>query len=195
MKLKITKKGLLLLISGGVVLSFTGCSVSDKKRPISGGAVTKSLCFDEVTCFQFKANEVESLKNQGLLEEAKKVAKDTFITGVDFFFYDGEVCNVTLDSVEDASKNAIMACFTRIDTVISSYDADWKEELGDKYQVASEYLQSIYVSSLDKIKEYLGDDNYQALGEVKDQIIDDIVDTKDKVKEKAKSWYEEFRSE
>ena len=46
----------------------------------------------------------------------------------------------------------------KIDEVISSYDTNWKEELGDKYQVASEFMQGIYVSSLDKIKEYLGED-------------------------------------
>lgn len=196
MRLKITKQEILLLISGGVVLSFTGCSTQKQEEIAgSGKSIVNTLELDGVDYFQARLSEVESLVNQGFIDDAKRVAKDTFVTGVDFFFYDGEIAGVTIDEISDTSKAVIMDGFSKIDEVISSYDTNWKEELGDKYQVASEFMQGIYVSSLDKIKEYLGEENYQALGEIKDQILGDIVDIKDKAKEKAKSWYEEFRSE
>lgn len=196
MRLKITKQGILLLISGGVVLSFTGCSTQKQEEIAgSGKSIVNTLELDGVDYFQARLSEVESLVNQGFIDDAKRVAKDTFVTGVDFFFYDGEIAGVTIDEISDTSKAVIMDGFSKIDEVISSYDTNWKEELGDEYQVASEFMQGIYVSSLDKIKEYLGEENYQALGEIKDQILGDIVDIKDKAKEKAKSWYEEFRSE
>ena len=195
MRLKITKQGILLLISGGVVLSFTGCSTQKQEEIAgSGKSIVNTLELDGVDYFQARLSEVESLVNQGFIDDAKRVAKDTFVTGVDFFFYDGEIAGVTIDEISDTSKAVIMDGFSKIDEVISSYDTNWKEELGDEYQVASEFMQGIYVSSLDKIKEYLGEENYQALGEIKDQILGDIVDIKDKAKEKAKSWYEEFRS-
>ena len=78
--------------------------------------------------------------------------------------------------------------------MVDSVIPGWREELSEKYQVASDFVSSVYLSGLERIREYLGDENYEALGEIKDQILGDITDTYDGAKERVKSWYEEFRS-
>ena len=47
---------------------------------------------------------------------------------------------------------------------------------------------------LDSIREYLGDENYEALGEVKDQVAGDVKEKVQDGKEYLKNWYENFRS-
>ena len=71
----------------------------------------------------------------------------------------------------------------------------WREELSDKYRIASDFVGDVYLSGLDKIREYLGDENYEALGDINNQIFGDFHDAYDGAKEHVKSWYEKFRSE
>ena len=71
---------------------------------------------------------------------------------------------------------------------------NWREDLSEKYQVASDFVSDIYLSVLDKIKNYLGEENYHALGDIKDQVGDDFREGKDNVKERVKSWYQKFKS-
>ena len=71
---------------------------------------------------------------------------------------------------------------------------NWREGLSEKYQVASDFVSDIYLSVLDKIKNYLGEENYHALGDIKDQVGDDFREGKDNVKERVKSWYQKFKS-
>ena len=72
---------------------------------------------------------------------------------------------------------------------------NWKSELSEKYQIASSFVGEEYLSFLDSIREYLGDKNYEALGEVKDQVSGDVKEKAQDGKEYLKNWYEKFKSD
>ena len=132
--------------------------------------------------------------DENQLDAVKDKAKDIFVTGVDFIFYDGEISGVTFNELTDQGKEVTMDNLESLGEMVDSVIPGWREELSEKYQVASDFVSSVYLSGLERIREYLGDENYEALGEIKDQILGDITDTYDGAKERVKSWYEEFRS-
>ncbi len=211
-KIHIFKSLKVLLFSGGVVLSCSGCGQVSNTLDIptsleqesEDSKVDDSLVFYDAdqgsledTSFDYFSGDLSSIEEfvqQERIEEAKNKIKEVFITGVDFIFYDEPIGEVYFDDLMEEGKSITME---NLDTIVSLGEEiapQWKDHLSEKYQVASEFTSSIYLSTLDQIKNYLGEENYQALGEIKNQIGDDFRDGKDNVKERVKSWYQKFKS-
>lgn len=211
-KIHIFKSLKVLLFSGGVVLSCSGCGQvfntldipTSLEQESEDSKVDDSLVFYDAdqgsledTSFDYFSGDLSSIEEfvqQERIEEAKNKIKEVFITGVDFIFYDEPIGEVYFDDLMEEGKSITME---NLDTIVSLGEEiapQWKDHLSEKYQVASEFTSSIYLSTLDQIKNYLGEENYQALGEIKNQIGDDFRDGKDNVKERVKSWYQKFKS-
>ena len=211
-KIHIFKSLKVLLFSGGVVLSCSGCGQvfntldipTSLEQESEDSKVDDSLVFYDAdqgsledTSFDYFSGDLSSIEEfvqQERIEEAKNKIKEVFITGVDFLFYDEPIGEVYVDDLMEEGKSITME---NLDTIVSLGEEiapQWKDHLSEKYQVASEFTSSIYLSTLDQIKNYLGEENYQALGEIKNQIGDDFRDGKDNVKERVKSWYQKFKS-
>lgn len=211
-KIHIFKSLKVLLFSGGVVLSCSGCGQVSNTLDIptsleqesEDSKVDDSLVFYDAdqgsledTSFDYFSGDLSSIEEfvqQERIEEAKNKIKEVFITGVDFIFYDEPIGDIYFDDLMEEGKSITME---NLDTIVSLGEEiapQWKDHLSEKYQVASEFTSDIYLSTLDQIKNYLGEENYQALGEIKNQIGDDFRDGKDNVKERVKSWYQKFKS-
>lgn len=217
-KIKMNKKLLAILLSTGIVFSLSACSNNEKEvTSTSKVTVTEENTeeeviqdsHDEITSleeekfdyFSSDLAEVEGMLEENKLDQVKNKTKEVFITGVDFIFYDREIYGITFDKLTEEGKEITMNNLDALGDMVDQAIPGWRDELSDKYRVASDFVGDIYLSTLDKIREYLGDENYEALGNIKDKILgdvhntyDDVHDTYDDAKEHVKSWYEEFRS-
>lgn len=144
--------------------------------------------------FSSDLSNIEDLIQQERIEAAKAKIKDVFITGVDFIFYDEAIGDVYFDDLTAEGKAITMNSIDTIGNLGEEFFPNWRESLSEKYQVASEFVSDAYLGVLDKIKNYLGEENYKTIGEIKDQVLGDLKDTKDNVKQRVKSWYQEFKS-
>ena len=100
-----------------------------------------------------------------------------------------------------------------MDELISSVSPDYKENLSNKYELVKDFTKEKYYYSLDKIKEYIGEEKYDKIGELKDSTKekitnfkddhqDEIDNAKEKIEEKSdeyklklKNWYEDYKEE
>lgn len=203
----------VLLLSGGIVLSCSGCGQSSNNLDMPSTSLNQesedsrvddsldsydtgqeSLEDNSFDYFSSDLSSIEEFIQQERIEEAKSKIKDVFITGVDFIFYDEPIGDVYFDDLTAEGKEITMNSIDTIGDLGDEFVPNWREGLSEKYQVASDFVSDIYLSVLDKIKNYLGEENYHALGDIKDQVGDDFREGKDNVKERVKSWYQKFKS-
>ena len=204
MKIRIYPRAFAIVLSGGLALSLSACQgrentvqdTSSTSLEWEEGSSSKDNMVEEESFDYFSSDlsNIEDLIQQEKIEEAKTKIKDVFITGVDFIFYDEPIKGVYFDDLTAEGKEITMNSIDTIGDLGDEFVPNWREGLSEKYQVASEFVSDIYLGVLDKIKNYLGEENYNALGDIKDQVVGDLKDTTDNVKERVKSWYQEFKS-
>lgn len=213
---KMNKKMLAILLSTEIVFYLSACS-NEKEVPFNSevivtddntgeeviqdsyGEITKdtsnnSLEKESFDYFSSDLTEVEGMIEENQLDEAKNKVKEVFITGVDFVFYDREISGVTFDELTEEGKEITMNNLDILGDMVDQFIPGWREEFSDKYRIASDFVGDMYLSVIDHIRGYLGQENYEALGNIKNQILGDVSDCYDGAKEYVKSWYEEFRS-
>lgn len=139
-------------------------------------------------------DSIEELINSDKLDEVKEKVKEYFITSVDFVFFDEPIKGVYFDDLkEEGKKLALLNIQSAVD-LINEIAPDLMESLDEKYQTATLFIGEKYLDVLDKIKDYLGDENYQALTDIKNQIKDDIKskisDLGNSLKKKYIDWKE-----
>lgn len=196
-KLKIYQSLKVIFASAGVILSISACSGEESASIITDSAIESESSSENMESFDYFSSdlsEIESLINEEKIEEAKRKVKDVFVTGVDFIFYDQPIGDVYFDDLTAAGKEMTTDALDTLSSLVDQVAPNWKSELSEKYQVASEFVGEEYLSFLDSIREYLGNKNYEALGEVKDQVSGDVKEKIDHGKEHLKNWYENFRS-
>ena len=149
--------------------------------------------------FTTEKNEISDLINKKNFEEAKEKGKEFFINGVDFIFYDKEYKGITFDDLKEEAKEETLNNLNIIDGWIMQLDPDYKETLQEKYKVVSDFVNEKYLYVLDKIKEYLGEENYNAITDIKNKLKNDLSNfgnnLSDNIKNKANEWYENFKND
>lgn len=196
-KLKIYQSLKVIFASAGVILSISACSGEESASIITDSAIESESSSENMESFDYFSSdlsEIENLINEEKVDAAKKKVKDVFVTGVDFIFYDQPIGDVYFDDLTAAGKEMTTDALDTLSSLVDQVAPNWKSELSEKYQVASEFVGEEYLSFLDSIREYLGNKNYEALGEVKDQVSGDVKEKIDHGKEYLKNWYENFRS-
>lgn len=154
----------------------------------------ETLDTEEFDYFDQAKKEIKELIESEQVEQAKEKGKEYFITGVDFIFYDKEMNGVTFDDLTEEGKKVTLENLETIDGWIMEIAPDYKDKIGEKYQVVKDFVSITYYDVLESIKESLGEENYSAIQEKKNEIKDSITSTKDKALEKVSEWYQNFKN-
>lgn len=154
----------------------------------------ETLDTEEFDYFDQAKKEIKELIESEQFEQAKEKGKEYFITGVDFIFYDKEMNGVTFDDLTEEGKKVTLENLETIDGWIMEIAPDYKDKIGEKYQVVKDFVSTTYYDVLESIKESLGEENYSAIQEKKNEIKDSITSTKDKALEKVSEWYQNFKN-
>lgn len=120
-------------------------------------------------------------------------AKAFFIKCVDFIFYDSEINGVTFKELSEEAKEDIYDTFCYIDELVVVFAPNYKENISEKYEIVKDFTKKSYFYVLDKIKEAIGENNYEKICQIKDNAVNSVTDTYENGKEKIKEWYEDFR--
>lgn len=154
----------------------------------------ETLDTEEFDYFDQAKKEIKELIESEQVEQAKEKGKEYFITGIDFIFYDKEMNGVTFDDLTEEGKKVTLENLETIDGWIMEIAPDYKDKIGEKYQVVKDFVSTTYYDALESIKESLGEENYSAIQEKKNEIKDSITSTKDKALEKVSEWYQNFKN-
>lgn len=154
----------------------------------------ETLDTEEFDYFDQAKKEIKELIESEQVEQAKEKGKEYFITGVDFIFYDKEINGVTFDDLTEEGKKVTLENLETIDGWIMEIAPDYKDKISEKYQVVKDFVSTTYYDVLESIKESLGEENYSAIQEKKNEIKDSITSTKDKALEKVLDWYQNFKN-
>lgn len=149
---------------------------------------------EEFTFFSDAKQELIEYIESEEFEQLKTKGKYYVTTGIDFVFFGTEINGVTFDELSTDLKTRVMNDIASLDQAIEAYYPNYKESLSSKYQIAAEFVSSKYLEILDAIREYLGEENYNAVGEIKDQIIGDISNKTDEAIEDIKELYKSWRN-
>ena len=154
----------------------------------------ETLDTEEFDYFDQAKKEIKELIESEQVEQAKEKGKEYFITGIDFIFYDKEMNGVTFDDLTEEGKKVTLENLETIDGWIMEIAPDYKDKIGEKYQVVKDFVSTTYYDVLESIKESLGEENYSAIQEKKNEIKDSVTSTKDKALEKVSEWYQNFKN-
>ena len=154
----------------------------------------ETLDTEEFDYFDQAKKEIKELIESEQVEQAKEKGKEYFITGIDFIFYDKEMNGVTFDDLTEEGKKVTLENLETIDGWIMEIAPDYKDKIGEKYQVVKDFVSTTYYDVLESIKESLGEENYSAMQEKKNEIKESITSTKDKALEKVSDWYQNFKN-
>ena len=99
---------------------------------------------------------------------------------------------MTFDELKDDQKEKVYQELQKLNNTISKYDPDYLDNLGERYQRLKGFGSLTLSKAKEKIKKTVGEDYYNAAGEVKDDIKDSVKDTgkvlKNVISDKYQNW-------
>lgn len=149
---------------------------------------------DNFTFFKDAKQEIISYIESDEFENLKEKGKYYVTTGIDFIFFDQPINGIYFNQMTTELKKDILRDVNSLDEAIMAYYPDYKEDISSKYQVASEFINEKYLDIMDAIKEYLGEENYNAVGEIKDQIKEDVSNKTEEGIEYIKDLYNSWKN-
>lgn len=129
---------------------------------------------DNFTFFKDAKQEMIAYIESEEFETLKEKGKYYVTTGIDFIFFNQPINGIYFEQMTTELKKDIIRDVKSLDEAIMAYYPDYKEDISNKYQIASEFISEKYLDIMDSIKEYLGEENYNTVGEIKDQVKEDI---------------------
>ena len=138
-------------------------------------------------------NNIELYITQNDIENVKTYGKAFFVKTVDFIFYDKDINGIKFNDLKEETKEDVYNAFCNIDALIMTFSPDYKENIGEKYEIVKDFTSNVYYSSLDKIKQSIGEENYNKIGEIKDNVKENIREGANNAKEYIKEKYENWR--
>lgn len=162
-----------------------------------------------IVYFNELKENVDEVLNSETSESIKDSLKGTFITVVDFVFYEGEIKGIKFDDLTEGAKENILETATTIDNAIMTKFPNYKEEINSTVSVAYNKASELIKKGANNVKEFskekLGEENYNAIIDAKDELVyytknafdivgDVAITIWDKGTEKVKNWYETFKN-
>lgn len=154
-------------------------------------------------------NTLKNIEESPQDENFKDKASSTFISIVDFLFYDGTIKGISFDELTEKGKEKVLEISSKIDVKLEEKCPGYKEKISNStskaYQKASEIIKKGAKNINDFAKSALGDENYQAIIDAKDELVKYSKDSLNYVtgagskvfnntKEKLNEWYQNFKN-
>ena len=120
-------------------------------------------------------NALKKIKESEVTDKFKDSCKATFITVVDFLFYEGKINGVTFNELSQSGKAKVLEIANSIDEAIESKYPNYKDDISSTtksaYNEAARLIKK-GSSNLDSfLKEHLSDSNYQTIIDAKDDLV------------------------
>lgn len=154
-------------------------------------------------------NTLKNIEESTQDENFKDKASSTFISIVDFLFYDGTIKGIPFDELTEKGKEKVLEISSKIDVKLEEKCPGYKEKISNStskaYQKASKIIKKGAKNINDFAKNALGDENYQAIIDAKDELVkyskeslNYVTGAGSKVfnntKEKLNEWYQNFKN-
>lgn len=154
-------------------------------------------------------NTLKNIEESTQDENFKDKASSTFISIVDFLFYDGTIKGISFDELTEKGKEKVLEIASKIDVKLEEKCPGYKEKISNNtskaYQKASEIIKKGAKNINDFAKSALGDENYQAIIDAKDELVKYSKESLNyvtgagskvfnNIKEKLNEWYQNFKN-
>lgn len=155
-------------------------------------------------------NTLKNIEESTQDENFKDKASSTLISIVDFLFYDGTIKGISFDELTEKGKEKVLEISSKIDVKLEEKCPGYKGKISNStskaYQKASEIIKKGAKNINDFAKSALGDENYQAIIDAKDELakyskeaLNFVTGTGSKVfndtKDKLNEWYQNFKNQ
>lgn len=155
-------------------------------------------------------NTLKNIEESTQDENFKDKAPSTLISIVDFLFYDGTIKGISFDELTEKGKEKVLEISSKIDVKLEEKCPGYKEKISNStskaYQKASEIIKKGAKNINDFAKSALGDENYQAIIDAKDELakyskeaLNFVTGAGSKVfnetKDKLNEWYQNFKNQ
>ena len=164
-------KPLLILIINFIILAFISCKSTAEQ-------------------IEVVPEEVNNIIYTEGIEKASEVWKEYFIDAVDFIFYDKEYKNTRFSELNKDAQEKTIETINEMSSKITELNPNWQE---DKENIKGIAI-STYYNILANFKNLVGEDAYNDLKRIKDNIKNGAVDIGNIIKDNAKEWYENYKS-
>ncbi len=184
--------------------------VPKKNNETIKNEVTKpSLSNKDNTIINEMDNTLNSVNTESSSSNFSDKAKATFISIVDFLFYDGTIKGVTFNELTDAGKQKVLELANKIDVKLEEKAPGYKDKISSStssaYNKASEVIKNGASSLNNFAKEKLGDENYNSIIDAKDELVKYSKNALNLVgsagsklfsstKDKLNDWYQNFKN-
>lgn len=132
-----------------------------------------------ISYFNEAKEQMREYLNSDDYTNLKAKAKSIVVTGVDFLFYDGTIKGFTRKELTEKGKEEIILSVAEAFDFIDEYYPGFSDSFGSKYTKVKEFLSEKFAGALDKVKDWIGTDEYAALGEDFKDIGDILTDVLD----------------
>ena len=154
-------------------------------------------------------NTLDSIDTESNSSNFSDKAKATFISIVDFLFYDGTIKGITFNELTDGGKQKVLEIANKIDVKLEEKSPGYKDKISsttsNAYNKASEIIKSGASSLNNFAKEKLGDENYNSIIDAKDELVKYSKNALNLVgsagsklfsntKDKLNDWYQKFKN-
>ncbi len=146
-----------------------------------------------INYFSSAKAELQSLNNSSSVDKVKSKGKEYFITMADFLFYGKDINGVHLTDISDKTKSVLWKIFGEVDGQVVKVYPNYKDDLGDAYSTIKDVSSTTYTKAKEKIKETIGEDNYNKVGDTKNNVKEKAQETYNSAKEKVSNWYQKFK--
>ena len=172
--------------------------------------ITKpSLSNKDNTIINEMDNTLNSIDDESSSSNFSDKAKATFITIVDFLFYDGTIKEITFNELTDDGKQKVLEIANKIDVKLEEVSPGYKDKISSStssaYNKASEVIKNGASSLNNFAKEKLGDENYNSIIDAKNELVKYSKNALNLVgsagskifsstKDKLNDWYQNFKN-
>lgn len=184
--------------------------VPKQNNKIIKNEITKpSLSNKDNTVINEMNNTLDSIDTESNSSNFSDKAKATFITIVDFLFYDGTIKGITFNELTNDGKQKVLEIANKIDAKLEEIEPGYKDKISsatsNAYNKASEIIKSGASSLNNFAKEKLGDENYNSIIDAKDELVKYSKNALNLVgsagsklfsstKDKLNDWYQNFKN-